>query len=50
VAYCAAYPVDIFAQQSDFLGLWLKYRWLLFTVGLLFAAVVTRFFAMGLFS
>ena len=50
VAYCVAYLVDIFAQQSDFNDLWVRYRWLLFVVGVLFAGVITRFFAMGLFS
>ncbi len=50
VAYCAAYAVDIFVQLSGYQALWLKYRWMLFVVGVLFASVFTRFIALGLFS
>ena len=50
VAYCAAYPVDIFAQWSSFRETWLRFRWLLFTLGLLFAAILTRFFSIGMFA
>src|SRR3954468_16638411 len=50
VAFCAAYPVDIFAQMSAFNVVWLKVRWALLGVGVLFAAVITRFIVLGLFS
>ena len=50
VAYCAAYIVDIFAQASGFREVWQKYRKALFVVGTLFAAIITRFIAMGMFS
>jgi hypothetical protein len=50
VAYCAAYVVDIFAQWSEFRPVWLKYRWVLLLVGILFAGTITRFFALGMFS
>ncbi len=49
VAYCAAYIVDIFAQASGFRELWQRYRWLLFAIGTTFAAIITRFVAMGMF-
>jgi hypothetical protein len=49
VAYCAAYIVDIFAQASGFREVWRQYRKLLFVIGTLFAAVITRFVAMGMF-
>jgi len=49
VAYCAAYIVDIFAQASGFRELWRRYRKLLFVIGTLFAAIITRFVAMGMF-
>ncbi len=49
VAYCAAYLVDIFAQASGFREIWQRYRWLLFVIGTTFAAVLTRFIAMGMF-
>ena len=45
VAYCAAYLVDIFAQMSNFREVWFSARWIVFVVGLVFAAVLTRFFA-----
>ena len=48
VAYCAAYLVDI-AQASGFRELWQRCRWLLFAVGTTFAAVITRFVAIGMF-
>lgn len=49
VAYCAAYVPDIFAQASGYQALWRRCRWMVFAVGLLFAAVITRFFALALF-
>lgn len=50
VAYCAAYPVDIFAQFTAFKDTWLKVRWIVFGIGILFAAIITRFFVMGMFG
>src|SRR5437868_2322480 len=49
VAYCSAYIVDIFAQASWFRDVWRQYRKLLFLIGTLFAAIITRFVAMGMF-
>jgi hypothetical protein len=49
VCYCAAYVVDIFVQLSSVRALWLRKRWLLFLLGMMFAAVITRFFALVLF-
>jgi hypothetical protein len=49
IAYCAAYVVDIFAQASGFRELWQRYRKLLFIIGTLVAAILTRFIAMGMF-
>ena len=50
VAYCAAYVVDIFAQASGYREQWRKYRWVVFIIGLLFAGVITRFFALRMFQ
>jgi hypothetical protein len=50
VAYCAVYPVDVFAQFSGYRDLWRKYRWVLFVIGMLFAGIITHFFSIGLFS
>ena len=50
VAYCAAYIVDLFVQSSGFRELWQQYRWLLFAIGTIFAAIITRFVAMGMFQ
>lgn len=41
IAYCAAYPVDLFLQCSEFCATWRRYRWVLFVIGLLMAAVLT---------
>jgi hypothetical protein len=49
VAYCACYVVDVVAQLSGFRAVWLRYRWLLLVVGVAFAAVLTYFFATGMF-
>jgi hypothetical protein len=49
IAFCAAYPVDIFAQMSSFNVVWLKVRWFLLFIGLLFASIITRFMIMGFF-
>jgi|SRR6185295_2331586 hypothetical protein len=50
VAYCAAYVVDVVAQYSGFHAQWKRYRWLLFAVGMIFAGIIARFFAAGMFS
>jgi hypothetical protein len=50
VAYCAAYVVDIFAQASAYREQWRKYRWVVFIIGMLFAGVITRFFARSMFQ
>jgi hypothetical protein len=50
VAYCAAYPVDIFVSASNFREQWHKYRWIIYLIGLLFGATITRFFALGMFQ
>lgn len=49
IAYCAAYIVDVFAQASGFREIWQRYRKILFLIGTLFAAIITRFIAMGMF-
>ena len=50
VAYCAAYLADAFAQWSSYGDDWRQYRWILFAVGMLFAGILTRFVAIGIFS
>jgi hypothetical protein len=49
VAYCAAYIVDIFVQASGYREIWQRARWVLFAIGTTFAAIITRFIAMGMF-
>jgi hypothetical protein len=50
VAYCAAYPCDVFAQSSSYRETWRNYRWILFVTGLIFAGILTRYFAMAFFQ
>jgi hypothetical protein len=50
VAYCAVYLVDVFAQITGYRELWRRYRWALFAIGTIFAAVLTRFFALSMFQ
>jgi len=49
VAYCAAYVVDVFVQMSGFREQWRAYRWMLFFIGMSFAAILARFWALGMF-
>jgi hypothetical protein len=50
IAYCTAYVVDVFAQASGYRDKWRKHRWILYATGLLFAGVLTRFWAMAMFA
>jgi hypothetical protein len=50
VAYCAAYPVDVLAQLSAFRAPWLRLRWVLLAIGLVFAAILANFFSHGLLA
>ncbi len=47
VAYCAAYVVDIAVQLSAFRTSWKRYRWVLFTIGVVFASIIARFIVAG---
>jgi hypothetical protein len=49
IAYCAAYLADVFVQASGFREMWQRFRWVLFALGTTFAAVITRFVAIGMF-
>ena len=49
IAYCTAYLADIFVQVSGFREIWQRSRWVLFVIGTVFAAIVTRFVALGMF-
>ena len=49
ICYCAAYLADVFVQASGFRDLWQRIRWVLFVVGTLVAAIITRFIAMSMF-
>jgi len=50
ICYCAAHVADIFAQFSGFRELWLRLRWMLLVLGIVFAGIITRFFALGFFT
>jgi hypothetical protein len=50
IAYCAAYPVDIFVRASSYREQWQKFRWIIFVIGLVFAGIITRFIALGMFN
>jgi hypothetical protein len=49
-AYCAAYPVDLGIQLSAYRALWLRARWLLLVIGVMFGAALTHFFSLGIFG
>jgi uncharacterized membrane protein len=50
VAYCAAYIPDVFAQMSGLRDSWLRFRWVLFVIGLAFAAILAHFFSLSMFG
>jgi len=50
VAYCAAYIADLFVQFAGLHEAWRIGRILLLTVGTMFAATITHFFAQGMFG
>ena len=50
VCYCAAYRADVFVQIAGFREAWQTWRFILFAIGLTFAAVITRWFALGFFT
>ncbi len=50
VAYCAAYPADLFVQASGFRDAWRQRRWGLLLVGMAFAAILAHFISRGLFG
>ena len=50
VAYCFAYVPDVLAQLSDLRPVWLRYRWVLFAIGLIFASIIARFVALKMFA
>lgn len=39
--YCAAYPVDLALQYSEFRDGWLRKRWMLFALGCFLAVCIT---------
>jgi hypothetical protein len=41
IPYCAVYAIDIPLQLSSIRELWIRRRWILWTVGVLFAALFT---------
>ena len=50
VAYCAAYVADVFIQLSSVRGPWLRRRWVLLLIGILFAAALTHLVSLGLIA
>ena len=49
-AYCAAYLVELLVQFSEFREPWRRYRIAVWLLGTVFAAVLTHFFATGMFG
>ncbi len=47
IAYCAAYPVDLLAQLSEFRQTWIRWRWILWTIGTLFGCIWAQFVVRG---
>ncbi|MFC1512279.1 hypothetical protein ACFL5H_03690 [Candidatus Latescibacterota bacterium] len=49
VFYCSAYIVDCFVQYSEFRITWLRFRWVLYVTGVLFAIVLTNSISQDIF-
>jgi hypothetical protein len=43
ICYCAAYLADVPMQFSLFRGMWRRWRWGLWTVGVIFAVVIANY-------
>ena len=41
---------DVAAQSSAYRATWKRYRWVLFAIGVVFASILTRFFAAKIFG
>jgi hypothetical protein len=50
ICYCAAYLGDVFVQISGLRDAWKRWRWVLFVIGTIFAAIITRWFVIGFFT
>jgi hypothetical protein len=50
VLYCSAYIVDVMVQMTEFRDRWARLRWVLFSVGATFAAILTRFWSLSVFG
>jgi hypothetical protein len=50
IAYCAAYPADVFVQHAGLDAARRRARTVLFLVGTLFAAVIAQFVARGMLA
>jgi len=50
IVYCAAYVADIPVQMTGYREHWRTLRWGLFVVGVAFAGILTRFWALAMFS
>ena len=50
VLYSVAYVPDIFLQMSGYREAWLRFRWILLVVGFVTAAILTQFWARGIFE
>jgi hypothetical protein len=50
VAFCAAYPVDLFMQMSALRATWLRFRWVLLLIGVLFAGAITQLITSDVFD
>ena len=50
IAFCAAYIADVAAHFSGFRDVWIRFRIGLLLIGILFAGIITRVFAMGFFN
>lgn len=50
VAYCSAYVADVIVQLTAYRPVWLRFRWALLLVGLVFASILANFFSHGVFA
>ncbi len=50
VLYCSAYIADVLVQMSEFSERSTKFRWVLFSIGTTFAAILTRFWSLSVFG
>jgi hypothetical protein len=48
IVYCVCYLVDLFVQFSGLRAAWVRWRWTILAIGIVFSAVIAHFLMLGI--